>query len=45
MIYQINLSDTIHHSVRHVKEQIDMLAHTVRTGISYNILLQLIKHN
>ena len=37
MIYQINLSEPIHHSVRHAKEQIDMLAHTLRTGISSNI--------
>lgn len=37
MIYQINLSEPIHHSVRHAKEQIDMLAHRLRTGMSSNI--------
>lgn len=42
MIYQINLSEPIRHSVRHAKEQIDMLAQTPRTGISSNVV-QLIK--
>lgn len=37
VIYQINLSESVLHAMRHAKEQIDMFPDTLRKGISMNI--------